>query len=51
MKQVVQRDVPKHDEYRIVAVLAMLRRPRPDLWWKRPEPGDKGLTIFYVTLQ
>jgi len=50
MKQVVQGDVPKHDEHRIVAVLPMLGRSCPDVWWKCPKPGDEGLTVFDVSL-
>ncbi len=50
MKQVVQGDVPKHDEHRIVAVLPMLGRSCPDVWWKCPKPGDEGLAVFDVSL-
>ena len=50
MKQVVQSDVPKHDEYRIVAVLPMLGCSCPGLWWKCPKPGDEGLAVFDVSL-
>jgi hypothetical protein len=48
MKQVVQGDVPKHDEHRIVAVLPVLGRSCPDVWWKCPKPGDEGLAVFDI---
>ena len=51
VKEIVQGDVPKHDEHRIVAVLPMLGRSCPDVWWKCPKPGDERLTVFDVSPQ
>ena len=50
MKQIVQGDVPKHDEHGIVTVIPMFGGPCPGLGWKRSKPRDEGLAAFYVLL-
>jgi hypothetical protein len=51
MKQVVQSDMPKHDEHRVVTVLTVLGRSGPYLWRERPEPHNECSAIIDIPRQ